>query len=135
MNTNPNFHSYTNWAHSPNENLFFSCTHYFHSPNNCPFRPNYFPQINTDYIPFIPQVIPKKPKRNKSHPDKVNILSTVNEIFASEGVNQSFVNELKKPIELYVTFPLNQKLTLMNFVVSIDDKIIISKVMSKEKAE
>ena len=71
MNTNPKFPSY-NWNNSsPNEIVqCFNCTHCFHSPDNCPFRPNYLQQSNTDYIPFMPQAIPKKPKRTKLNPDK-----------------------------------------------------------------
>ena len=132
----PQNNNLMNMMNNPNPDFrFWTCPHCFHSPDNCPYRPNYNPPINPGYFNIMPQVIPKKPKRTKLNPDKVSIVSNVNEIFATTEINQSFTNELEKPIELYVTFPLNQKLTLMNFVVSIDDKIIISKVMSKEKAE
>ena len=125
-------HKSTNGPYANFTNCFPQTTGYG-NPNGLfsPENSYFYPQYN----PIISQKIQKKPRRNKSIPDKVNIISSVNEIFATTEVNQSFINELEKPIELYVTFPLNSKLTLMNFVISIDDKIIISKVMSKEKAE
>ena len=67
--------------------------------------------------------------------DTVYLSSQVNEIFATTVVTQSYTNELDNPIELIILFPIIDKLTLSKFVVRIDDKVIISKVMSKEKAE
>ena len=112
------------------------------NPNPNPLPPQYpFPR----YIPnpsnpiFVEthdiQQPPQKKKRIRTKPEIVDISSNVNEIFATTEVNQSFINELEKPIELSVTFPINKKLTLTKFVVSIDDKVIISKIMPKEKAE
>ena len=50
-------------------------------------------------------------------------------------MTQYFTNELENPIELKILFPINKKLSLSKFIVSMDEKNIISKVMSKEKAE
>ena len=67
--------------------------------------------------------------------DIVFITSEINEIFSTTEVKQSFKNESENPIELSILFPIIEKLTLSKFVVTIDDKKIISKVLIKEKAE
>ena len=67
--------------------------------------------------------------------DTVYLTSKVNEIFATTEVVQYFTNELKDPIELKILFPILKKISLSKFVVSMDDKVIVSKVMPKEKAE
>ena len=71
----------------------------------------------------------------KKEDNTVFISCEVNEIFASTEVTQYFTNELENPIELKILFPINKKLSLSKFIVSMDEKNIISKVMSKEKAE
>ena len=50
-------------------------------------------------------------------------------------MTQYFTNELENPIELTIHFPIIKKISLSKFVVTIDDKVIVSKVMPKEKAE
>ena len=67
--------------------------------------------------------------------DTVYLSSKVNEIFSTTEVTQYYTNILDKAIELKIIFPINKKLSLIKFVVSIEDKIIVSKVMPKEKAE
>ena len=67
--------------------------------------------------------------------DTVYMTSQINEIFATTEVTQYFTNELENPIELSILFPIIKKLSLSKFVVTIDDKVIVSKVMPKEKAE
>ena len=67
--------------------------------------------------------------------DTVYLSSQINEIFATTEVTQYFTNELENPIELRILFPIIKKLSLSKFVVTIDDKVIVSKVMPKEKAE
>ena len=71
----------------------------------------------------------------KKEDNTVFISCKVNEIFASTEMTQYFTNELENPIELKILFPINKKLSLSKFIVSMDEKNIISKVMSKEKAE
>ena len=71
----------------------------------------------------------------KKEDNTVSISCEVNEIFASTEVTQYFTNELENPIELKILFPIHKKLSLSKFIVSMDEKNIISKVMSKEKAE
>ena len=67
--------------------------------------------------------------------DIVFISSEINEIFSTTEVKQSFTNESENPIELSILFPIIEKLTLSKFVLTMDDKMIISKVLTKEKAE
>ena len=63
------------------------------------------------------------------------IRSNVNEIFASTEVIQHFTNPLDQSIELSIHFPIKEELSLSKFVVSIDNQIVLSKIMPKEKAE
>ena len=65
----------------------------------------------------------------------ISIRSNVNEIFASTEVIQHFTNPLDQSIELSIHFPIKEELSLSKFVVSIDNQIVLSKVMPKEKAE
>ena len=65
----------------------------------------------------------------------IYITSHVNEIFASTELVQYFTNPLDNPIELTILFPIKEELSLSKFVVSMDDQIVLSKVMPKEKAE
>ena len=65
----------------------------------------------------------------------IYLRSKVNELFATTELTQYFTNELKDSIELTILFPIKEEIDLSKFVVSIDDKTVISKVMAKEKAE
>ena len=65
----------------------------------------------------------------------IYLSSKVNELFATTELIQYFTNKLKESIELTILFPIIEEISLSKFVVSIDDKMVISKVMPKEKAE
>ena len=87
-------------------------------------------------------VNPKPPKKKEetkeiiaTEDDIVTINSTINEIFATSEVTQSFTNPLSNSIELKVSFPLKQEIQLTKFVITIGNKTIISKVLPKEKAQ
>ena len=67
--------------------------------------------------------------------DTVYLSSQINEIFATTEVTQYFTNKLENPIELKILFPILKKLTLSKFIVKMEDKKIVSKVLAKEKAE
>ena len=71
---------------------------------------------------------------DKKSDDCIYITSNVNEIFASTELIQYFTNPLENPIELTILFPIKEELSLSKFVVSIDNQIVLSKVMPKEKA-
>ena len=72
---------------------------------------------------------------NVKDDNTVFITSKVNEIFASTELIQYFTNPLENPIELTILFPIKEEINLSKFVVSMDDQIVLSKVMPKEKAE
>ena len=67
--------------------------------------------------------------------DIIYLVSKVNELFATTELTQYFTNTLQDSIELTILFPIKEEITLSKFVVSIDDKLVLSKVMAKEKAE
>ena len=71
----------------------------------------------------------------KGNDDIIYLKSNINELFATTDLTQYFTNKLDKPIELTVVFPIKEEINLSKFVVSLDDKTVISKVMQKEKAE
>ena len=66
--------------------------------------------------------------------DKVYLNCKVNEIFATTEITQYLTNESDDSIELKILFPILKKLSLSKFIVTLNDKEIISKVMPKEKA-
>ena len=65
--------------------------------------------------------------------DTVYLHSKINEIFATTESIQYFTNILDNPIELTISIPIIEEITLMKFVISLGEKIIISKVLQKEK--
>ena len=67
--------------------------------------------------------------------DTIYLSSKVNEIYATTELTQYFTNTLEEAIELTILFPIKDEISLSKFVVAIGDKIVLSKVMSKEKAE
>ena len=73
--------------------------------------------------------------KNDNKDNTVYITSQVNEIFASTELVQFFTNPLDNAIELTIFFPIKEEINLSKFVVSMDDKIILSKILPKEKAE
>ena len=67
--------------------------------------------------------------------DTIYLNSKVNEIYATTELTQYFTNSFDQPIELTIIFPIKEEISLSKFVISTDDKIVISKVMAKEKAK
>ena len=67
--------------------------------------------------------------------DTIYINSNVNEIYATTELTQFFTNPLDNAIELLISFPIKEEINLTRFVVTIGDKVVLSKVMPKEKAE
>ena len=65
----------------------------------------------------------------------IYIKSNINEIFASTEITQYFINHLDNPIELMISFPIKEEISLTKFIIKIGEKIVQSKVMQKEKAE
>ena len=67
--------------------------------------------------------------------DTIYLNSNVNEIYASTELIQYFSNPLDNAIGLTISFPIKEEISLTKFVVIIDEKVVLSKVMAKEKAE
>ena len=61
--------------------------------------------------------------------------SKINEVFATTEVTQYFTNILEEPIELLISFPIKEEITLSKFILTVGDKTITSKVLKKEEAE
>lgn len=77
---------------------------------------------------------PKIAETNKDD-EIVFITSSINEVFATSEVVQYFTNNLNKAVELTVSFPLKHEIQLTRFIITIGNKTVISKVLSKEKAK
>ena len=79
---------------------------------------------------------PIEPKVVETNKDEeiVFITSSINEVFATSEVVEYFTNNLNKAVELTVSFPLKHEIQLTKFIITIGDKVVISKVLSKEKA-
>ena len=60
---------------------------------------------------------------------------TANEIFAKTQIFQSFLNDYSFPLETKVVIPLLNSFILTKFAIKVDDKIIISKILEKEKGK
>ena len=67
--------------------------------------------------------------------DTIYLKSKVNELFATTELTQYFTNHLDNAIELSISFPIKEEINISKFTISIDEKVYISKVMKKEKAE
>ena len=67
--------------------------------------------------------------------DSIYLKSNINEIYATTELTQYFTNPLDDAIELSISFPIKEEIDLTKFVVTIGEKIVLSKVMAKEKAE
>ena len=86
------------------------------------------------YIIFIYTKTPE-PNLDKEKENTIFLNSDVNEIFASTQLTQYFINPLNSPIELSIKFPIKEEINLSKFVISIGEKVIISKIMPKKEAE
>ena len=72
---------------------------------------------------------------DKEREDTIYLKSTINEVFASTELTQYFINSLDDPIELIVSFPIKEEISLNKFIIQIGDKKVTSKVMEKRDAE
>ena len=84
---------------------------------------------------FIPlSITPKFIEENEKAEDTIYIKSSINEVFASTEVLQYFKNILDDTIELSVSFPMKEEISLSKFEITIGDRKVSSIVMEKEKA-
>ena len=65
----------------------------------------------------------------------IYLTSKINEVFATTQITQYFTNPLDSPIELSISFPIKEEISLSKFSIKIGEKVILSKIMEKEKAE
>jgi len=72
---------------------------------------------------------------DKEREDTIYLKSNINEVYASTEITQYFINPLNNPIELIISFPIIEEISLNKFIISIGDKKVVSKVMQKEEAE
>ena len=66
--------------------------------------------------------------------DTIYLKSHINEIYAYTELTQYFINHLENSIELIISFPIKEEISLNKFIIKIGEKIVSSKVMQKEKA-
>ena len=67
--------------------------------------------------------------------DTIYLSSKINELFAITELTQYFTNHLDNSIELSIGFPIKEEINISKFTITIDDKVTVSKVIAKEKAE
>ena len=67
--------------------------------------------------------------------DTIYLKSNINEIYASTEITQYFFNPLNNPIELIISFPIIEEISLNKFVIKVGEKKVISKEMQREEAE
>ncbi len=72
---------------------------------------------------------------SKQDENTVYLTCNVNEVYCSTECVQYFSNSLSNPIELSISIPIKQEIQFNKFKATIDKKIIISKVLEKEKAK
>ena len=65
----------------------------------------------------------------------IYIIARVNEIFASTEIHQFYENLKEKPVELCLSYPIQTDFILSKFQIKLNGKIILSKILNKEKAE
>ena len=61
--------------------------------------------------------------------------TNINEVFATTELIQYFKNPSENQIELQVQFPIKENINLSKFEITMNDKKVISKILSKEKAD
>ena len=67
--------------------------------------------------------------------DTIYLKSNINEIYATTEITQYFINKLDNPIELIISFPIKEEISLNKFIIKIGEKAVSSKIMEKKEAE
>lgn len=65
----------------------------------------------------------------------IYLKANVCEIYAVTEITQYYQNSLENPVELFVSFPLRSEFKLTKFTAKIGKKLIVSKILEKEKAK
>ena len=87
------------------------------------------------FFSIIPLFYSLLENENSEKENIIYLKSNINEVFASTELTQYFINPLDNPIELLISFPIKEEISLTKFIIKIGEKIVLSKVMQKEKAE
>ena len=66
---------------------------------------------------------------------EIDINVVVNDVFATISMTQTYINDIDSPIEATLTFPSEKDVLVSQMIVTLDDKVIESKIMKKEEAE
>ena len=85
-------------------------------------------------LPFSLSLTPNFIEKNEKYEDTIYIKSSINEVFASTEVLQYFKNILDDTIELSISFPMKEEISLSKFEITIGDRKVSSIIMEKEKA-
>ena len=67
--------------------------------------------------------------------DIIYLNSIICEVYAKMELTQYFINPFDSPIELSISFPIKEEINLIKFIITIGEKVILSKILPKEKAE
>ncbi len=74
----------------------------------------------------------EKMEENKYETTTMNV--KINEVYAETEIIQYYKNTLKSSIELSIKLPILKNCQINKFVMTMDNKVVISKVLEKEKA-
>ena len=85
-------------------------------------------------LSFSLSLTPNFIEKNEKYEDTIYIKSSINEVFASTEVLQYFKNILDDTIELSISFPMKEEISLSKFEITIGDRKVSSIIMEKEKA-
>ena len=72
---------------------------------------------------------------NKIDPSLILINTELNEFYAKTLITQYYKNYSDNPVELILKFPYNSKVQFSKFTLEMNNQIVVSKVLDKEKAE
>ena len=62
----------------------------------------------------------------------IYILSEVNEIYAKTEMKQIYKNNFQSSIEIKIQFAIINDINISNFIIKINEKVIISKILESE---
>ena len=71
----------------------------------------------------------------KKDPQIIYETINANEIFAKTQIIQTFLNDYNFPLEIKIEIPLLNDYRLIKFNIKLDDQMIISKILEKEKGK
>ena len=76
-------------------------------------------------LSFSLSLTPNFIEKNEKYEDTIYIKSSINEVFASTEVLQYFKNILDDTIELSISFPMKEEISLSKFEITIGDRKVV----------